>query len=411
MIKCRFCKNEQLELILDLGFCPLVDSFLKKEKLQEPETYYPLQVFLCENCGLSQLGYVPPLEQIFNNEYAYEAGTTKTRRKSHFEMAKSICDRFKVSKDSLVVDIGSNVGVLLEGFREQGVEIMGVDASDNVAEIARKNGINTITGFFGPDIAKQISLTKRASVITATNVFAHMNDYDNFLEGIDILLKDDGVFVFQVHYLLDLIEGLQYDMIFHEHILFESIKPLISLFNRLNMDLFDVERFTLDGGVIRCYVGKKNIFKISDNLKKLLIEEENAGIHKKEKLLIFSQKVQEHREELIKLLNDLKRQGKKIIAFSMPAKGVALLNYCKIDTRIIDYATEGSSLKIGKFSPGSHIPIKSDDALLNDPPDYALLLAWNFETEIVKKNQDFLKQGGKFIVPIPKPRIVEEKIN
>ena len=190
MIKCRFCKNEKLELILDLGFCPLVDSFLKKEQLQQPETFYPLQMFLCENCGLSQLGYVPPLEKIFNDEYAYEAGTTKTRRKNHFEMAKSICERFNVSKDSLVVDIGSNVGVLLEGFREQGVEIMGVDASDNVAEIARKNGINTITGFFGPEIAKQISSTKKASVITATNVFAHMNDYDNFMKGINILLKE-----------------------------------------------------------------------------------------------------------------------------------------------------------------------------------------------------------------------------
>ena len=184
MYKCRFCKNDNLELILDLGFCPLVDSFLKKEQLQQPETFYPLQVFFCENCGLSQLGYVPPLEKIFNNEYAYEAGVTKTRRKNHFEMAESISKRFNLTNNSLVVDIGSNVGVLLEGFREQEVEIMGVDASDNVAEIARKKGINTITGFFGPEIAQQISSTKKASVITATNVFAHMNDYDNFLKGI-----------------------------------------------------------------------------------------------------------------------------------------------------------------------------------------------------------------------------------
>ena len=407
MYKCRFCKNDNLELILDLGFCPLVDSFLKKEQLQQPETFYPLQVFFCENCGLSQLGYVPPLEKIFNNEYAYEAGVTKTRRKNHFEMAESISKRFNLTNNSLVVDIGSNVGVLLEGFREQEVEIMGVDASDNVAEIARKKGINTITGFFGPEIAQQISSTKKASVITATNVFAHMNDYDYFLKGIDILLKDDGVFVFQVHYLLDLLNGLQYDMIFHEHILFESIKPLISLFDRLNMDIFDVERFELDGGVIRCFACKKNTHKITDNVKKLLTQEESAGIHDKEKLITFSKKVQKHRNNLISLLNDLKQQGKKIIAFSMPAKGVALLNYCKIDTRIIDYATEGSDLKIGKYSPGSHIPIKSDDELNKDPPDYALLLAWNFEREIVNKNQDFLKRGGKFIIPIPEPRIVQ----
>lgn len=406
MFECRFCKNKEMELILDLGFCPLTDSFLTKSQLQQPETHYPLQMYLCEKCGLSQLGFVPSLDLIFNDDYAYESGTTQTRRRHHFEMARSLCERFNIEKDSLIADIGSNVGVLLESFREQGMNVIGVDASDNVAEIARKKGINTITGFFGPEIATQTLSYGKASIITATNVFAHMNDYDNFMKGIDILLDDEGIFVFQVHYFMDLVEKLQYDMIFHEHILFQSLKPLIAFFDRIGMDLFDVERFDIDGGVIRCYVGRKNKHEITENVTTLLLEEEKKKIHNKDRLLIFVEQVKQHREEFIKLLENLKREGNKIIAVSMPAKGVALLNYSKIDTRLIDYATEKSSLKIGRFSPGSHIPIKSDDMLLRDKPDYAVLLAWNFENEIVKNNQDFLNQGGKFIVPIPKPRIV-----
>lgn len=403
---CKLCKSNKLDLILDLGFCPLADSFLTEEQLQKPETYYPLQLYFCNECKLVQLGYIPPLELVFNEEYAYEAGTTQTRREHHYAMAKSICERFVIPKGSLVVDIGSNVGVLLEGFKEKGMQVIGIDASDNVANIARKNGIETITGFFSPSIAKEISIQKKASVITATNVFAHLGDYLDFMKGIDILLAENGIFVFQVHYLLDLIEGLQYDMIFHEHILYESLKPLITFFERIDMDLFDVERLDIDGGVIRCFVSRKGTRKISKNIKKLLEEEDRKGIHSKKRLLEFANDVQQHRENLISLLNDLKKQGNRIVAVSMPAKGVALFNYCKIDTRLVEYATERSSLKINKYSPGSHIQIKSDDMLIKDRPDYAILLAWNFEKEIIKNNQEFLNKGGKFIIPIPQPRIV-----
>jgi SAM-dependent methyltransferase len=408
-MNCRFCKSSELILYLDLGFSPLGNRFLTKEELQKPEIYYPLQVYFCKTCKLSQLGYVPLPNVVYNEEYAYEAGITKLRRDHHFEMAKSICEKFHIPKDSLVVDIGSNVGVLLEGFKSQGMKVIGVDASNNVAEIARKKGIETITGFFGYQIGKEILNEKhnKAKIISATNVFAHINDYPDFMRGVNELLSDDGIFVFQVHYFMDLVDKLQYDMIFHEHILFETIKPLKTFFEKIDMDLFDVERHEIDGGTIRCFVCKKNKMPISSKITQLLKEEEEKGLHSIDKLNEFAEKVKQHREELINFLNDLKKQGKRIAAVSMPAKGVALLNYCKIDTRLIDFATEKSSLKIGKYAPGSHISIVPDKKLLENKPDYAIVLAWNFEKEIIANNKEFVDLGGKFIVPIPHPRIVE----
>lgn len=409
-MNCRFCKSSNLSFFLDLEFQPIANNFLTEKQLNEPEIYYPLRAYLCNDCKLSQLGYVPPPEKIFNKDYHYEAGTTRTRREHHHSMAKSICEKFNLTKNSLVVDIGSNVGVLLEGFKSCQMDVVGVDASDNVAEIARRNGIDTITGFFGKEIGKKITLekNKKAKVITATNVFAHIHDYDEFMAGIENLLDDDGIFVVQVHYFLDLVNKLQYDMIFHEHILFESVKPLKLFFERFGLELFDVERYDLDGGTIRCFVSKPGVYPTSTNISSLLKEEENEGIHDLKRLKDFANQVSKHRDELINLLSEIKKQGKKIVALSIPAKGVTLLNYCKIGTRILEYATEKTQLKIGKYSPGGHLPIKSDMALLDDQPDYALLLAWNFEKEIIANNQEFLNQGGKFIVPIPKPRIIEK---
>ena len=407
---CRFCKKENLELFLDLGHTPLGNRFLTQDELQEPEIYYPLQAYLCKDCKLSQLGYVPAPEIVYNENYAYEAGNTQTRKENHYGLAEKSCDKFSLKHNSLVVDIGSNVGMLLTAFQELGMKVQGVDASDNVAQIARNNGIPTVTGFFGKKIAKELikKHNQKAKVITATNVFAHINDYEDFLNGVKELLDDDGVFIFQVHYFVDLVNKLQYDMIFHEHILFESIKPLVTLFNNHNMTLFDVERYELDGGVIRCFVSKNKTKKPSSKIEEAIKEEEAVGIHTIEGLGKFVKRVKEHRDEFVYLLNDLKKQNKKIVAVSMPAKGVALLNFSKIDTRLIDFATEKTGLKIGKYSPGSHIPIKSDSELSIKNADYALLLAWNFEKEIIENNKKFLDEGGKFIVPIPKLKIISK---
>jgi SAM-dependent methyltransferase len=409
-MNCRFCKSDDLQLFLDLGFSPLGNKFLTKEELQEPEIYYPLQAYLCNNCKLSQLGYVPTRETVYNENYAYEAGNTQTRKNNHYELAKNVSEKFGLKSNSLVIDIGSNVGMLLTAFKELGIKIQGVDASDNVAQIARDNGIPTITGFFGEKIANEIKekYNLKAKIITATNVFAHINDYDDFLKGVDELLDDDGVFIFQVHYLVDLVKNLQYDMIFHEHILFESIKPLVTFFDNHNMTLFDVERYDIDGGVIRCFVSKKNKRNVSSKINDLIIEEGKVGIHTIEGLTNFTDKIKKHRDELVYLLNNLKRENKKIVAVSMPAKGVALLNFAKIDTRLIDFATEKSNLKIGKYAPGSHIPIKSDEELIKSNADYAIVLAWNFEKEIITNNKKFLEKGGKFIVPIPKLKIISK---
>lgn len=401
------CHSLNLELFLDLGFIPRVDRFLTLEELNRPETFYPLNVDICKDCGLVQLGYVVPAKDLFNENYAYESSTTKTRRENHSQLAKYVCEKFSVPGNSLIVDIGSNVGVLLEEFKKIGMIVCGVDASANIVTIANNRGIDTMLGFFDADIVKKIiSTKKRASVVTATNLFAHIQDYDSFMLALKNLLNDDGIFVFQVPHLLQLIKHLEYDTIYHEHVSYFGLKPLLKFFDRFGMEIFDVLETEIDGGSIRCFVAKKGQRETSSNVKKMMKLEEEEEIYSTSRLAKFADDVKRQKGSLLDLLLDLKKKNKRIVGISAPAKGMTLLNYCKIDTYFLEYVTEKSSLKIGKYTPGMHLPVKPDEFLLQDMPDYALILAWNFADEIMKNLQEYSKSGGKFIIPIPSPRIV-----
>lgn len=401
------CSSEKLQLFLDLGFVALVDRFLTPEELNESETLYPLNVRICEDCGLVQLGYIVPAKDLFNENYAYESSTTKTRRENHSQLAKYICEKFSIPNNSLIVDIGSNVGVLLEEFKKIGMSVCGVDASANIVATANNRGIDTILGFFDDEIVKKIiSTKKRASVATATNLFAHIQDYDSFILALKNLLIDDGIFVFQVPHLLQLIKHLEYDTIYHEHVSYFGLKPLLKFFDRFDMEIFDVLETEIDGGSIRCFVAKKGQRKISSNVKEMMREEEKEGIYSISRLTKFADDVKRQKGSLLNLLSDLKKKNKRIVGISAPAKGMTLLNYCKIDTYFLEYVTEKSPLKIGKYTPGMHLPVKPDEFLLQDMPDYALILAWNFSAEIMKNLQEYSKSGGKFIIPIPSPTIV-----
>jgi len=392
---------------LDLGFIPLVDRFLDVEELNKPETLYPLNVWLCNNCGLSQLGYKVNPTKLFNENYAYESSTTKTRQKNYDELAGYICKKFKIPKDSLIVDIGSNVGILLESFRKREMKVVGVDASSNIVEIANSKGIPTIPGFFNNDIVKQIvSADQKAIVVTATNVFAHIQDYESFMDSLTKLLEKNGIFVFHVPHFLQLIKNLEYDTIFHEHVSYFCLKPLQKFFERFDMEIFDVSETDLDGGSIRCFVCRRGQKTISPKINKLVDEEEKEGIYSIKRLRKFAIETSQQKSTLLSLLHSLKKNNKRIVGIGAPAKGITLLNYCKIDNFLLDYVTEKAPLKIGKFIPGTHIPVKPDEVLMKDMPDYALILAWNFSKEIMKNLDEYGKSGGKFIIPIPNPQIV-----
>jgi hypothetical protein len=404
---CRMCKRTTLTKFLDLGFSPPADRFLRKDQMREPETYYPLEVMLCMNCGLAQLGYVVSPEILYRHDYPYESSLTATGRQHWHEFAHNVSTRLRLGSDDLVVDIGSNVGTLLDAFRSNGTRILGVEPASNIVRIADRNGIETLNEFFSPEVAELVFRQKgRASVVTATNVFAHMDDLDAVMEGVAILTDGSGVFVVEAPYFGNLVKELEYDTIYHEHLSYLSVRPMMSFFDRFGMEIFDVEERDIHGGSIRVFVGFKGKMPVSRAVSDHLEREEKMGVHSLDVLKEFAQRVEHNRQELIWLLRKLKREGKRIAGVSAPAKGMTLLNYSRIGTETLDFITEKSTLKIGRFTPGSHIPVFPDQKLLDEMPDYALLLAWNFSHEIMGNLADYVTRGGKFVIPIPEPHIV-----
>lgn len=402
------CGSKNLEKFLDLGTQPHSDSFLTAEETAQPEMFYPLAVFLCKGCGLVQIGFIVDGATLYQKNYIYLTSVTQTARDHYFGFSRLICGRFGIPKGSLVVDIGSNIGILLMGFREQGMKVLGVDPAPNIAKMAlEENGIETIPDFFTSSLAEKIVQEKgQASVIAATNIFAHLADLHDATKAVSILLKKGGIFVVEAPYLVDLLKNLEYDTMYHQHLRYLSVKPMAAFFARYGMEIFDVEKFGIHGGSIRVFVTRKGEQGISPRVQEFLDLEESEQVYSIDRLRRFAESVKEQRRLLRALLDDLKRQGKSIVGVSAPAKGNTLLNYCGIDTATLDYLTEKSKLKQGLFTPGMHIPICSDDRLLKDNPDYALILAWNFADEIMRNLGDYKKMGGKFIIPVPKPRIV-----
>lgn len=401
------CKSSKLKEFLDLGNIPLVDRFLTRSELYKKEMFYPLKVCICITCGLAQLSYVVPARVMYNSNYAYESSITKHRTKIYFKMANDICRKFKLKPDSLIVDVGSNVGLLLKGFKQQRMRVLGIEPSSNVARIAKRNGIETINDFFSKKtVLNTLKREGNAAVVTATNVFAHIHNLDSFMTLCKKLLSDEGIFVFQVPYFLHLLENNEYDTIYHEHVSYISVKPLVKFFKKFDMELFDINEVDIDGGALRCYVGKKGLRPISNKIQKFIRLEKRMGIHSLRRLREFGRGVQTQRKLLLRMLFMLKNENNRIVGISAPAKGNVLLNYCKIDNEFLDYVTEKSELKIGKYTPGTHIKVLPDDFLTKDKPDYGLILAWNFSSEIIKNLKKFRKGGGKFIIPIPYPKIV-----
>lgn len=402
---CRICKKTKLFKFLELGPTPLANAFLKQEQLKSKEPFYPLDVYFCAECGLVQLRDVVPPGILFQ-DYAYFTGVSKTMKQHFSQLALEVVNNFKLSKEDLVVDIGSNDGTLLSQFKKLGTKTIGVEPATNIAFFAEKAGIETITHFFSSEVAKKIIYRKgHAKVITGTNVFAHVNDLDSLLTVVNSLLTNDGIFIIEVPYLVDLFSKTEFDTIYHEHLSYFSLRPLVRLFKRFNMELFDVKRMPVHGGSIRCYI-RKAPSKIEKSVNQLLALEEDLKLDSFNTYQNFSTKVKDIKLKLNSLLNRLKRDGYKIIGYGASAKGNTLLNYCKIGTDLLDYIIDNTPFKRNLYTPGMHIPVASPNRILKDIPDYALLLAWNYLDEILAKEQRYIELGGKFIVPIPEPKIV-----
>ena len=404
IVKCGICSGEKLTNFLNLGNHPPPLNFITKEKVMENDETFPLEVFFCHSCGLVQLGEAVDPKIMFK-EYLYTSGVS-TAFRNHLELfVKKLVDRFSPDEEDLVIDIASNDGTLLQFFKNSGLRVLGIEPS-NIANIAKENGIQTVNDFFNETVAKQILETSgQAKIITITNAFAHIKDLDSVMKGVKALLKEDGIFVSESQYLVDIIEKLEYDTIYHEHLRYYCLKPLIQLFEKYNMEVFDCERISSHGGSIRVYAALKEKFTKSENVQKILEYEERLKLSSIETYQEFARKIYDNKTKLVSLLSKIKADGHKIVGISAPARSNTILNFCNINTENLEYIAEKSVLKIGKFTPGSHIPVVGDKQLVSDQPDFALLLSWHLSDSIIPKiRNDGFK--GKIIIPLPEPKII-----
>ncbi len=402
--QCRVCKGTDLVRFLSLGEHPPVDNFTDKAHIKE-EKRYPLDVYFCRMCNLVQLLDVVAEDELFHGEYAYFSSASAPLVE-HFKSYAEDLKKDFLQKNDLVVDIGSNDGILLQFFTGT-YRVLGIEPSSNVAEIARSKGIETIDGFFTVEMAgKIVEKYGKAKIVTANNVFAHIDDIDEIVEAVKTLLSDDGVFVSESHYLLDLIEKREFDTVYHEHLCYYSVKPLIHLFERFGMEVFDVRRVGVHGGSIRVYARKKSGKPRNPSVEILLKLEEEAGLHSIERFSGFQKEVEAIREKLVSLVRGFRKEGKTVTAYGAPAKGNTLLNFCGFTADDLKYVTDTTPQKIGLLTPGSHIPVVSPEILATETPDYILLLAWNYREFILKKEKALRERGAKFIIPIPEVEIV-----
>lgn len=405
---CLICKSKKLIKYLDLGRTALVNSYLTKEELNKPELRVLLEVYYCQNCHLCQLLHIIDKNLLFT-KYAYFSSTSPQSVQHFDQYAQEVVKRFPAQAKKLVLEIASNDGVLLKPLKARGAKVLGIDPAKNVAEVANKEGIETIPDFFNKNTARKI-LQKygKAGIITANNVLAHTDDIHNILEGVKQLLDKRGVFIFQVKYLGDLLTRNEFDTTYHEHISYFSLAPLIFLLEKHGLKIFDVKRVEPEGGSLRVYASHAPLlFPVRKSVNSFLKKECAQGLNRLQTYLDFTKRPEMVKEKLCKMLTGLKRQGKKIAGYGASGKGNTLLQYCEITPEILDYITDNTPSKQGKYTPGTHIPIVPPTQLRKDTPDYILLLAWNYADDIIKREKWFLEQGGKFIIPIPEPKIIQ----
>ena len=399
---CRLCNSEKLCQCFKLEPTPPANAFVKKEHLDEPQTTFPLDVYFCENCYHVQLLDIVDPKELFEN-YVYVSGTSSTFVNHFEEYSKFIIKNYLSGDSSFVVDIGSNDGTLLQFFKKNGCHILGVDPAKNIASNATKNGIETLPLFFDDKVSKMIQ-DKYGSVdvITANNVFAHIDNLTGFITNVRNLLTHDGIFSFEVSYLADVIQKTLFDMTYHEHLSYHSVLSLVPFFESNDMELIEAIRVDIHGGSLRGIVQLKNgPYKVGESVKNAIKIEKELRLDKADTFQKFATDINEIKNKFQSLIIKLKQDGNTIAAYGAPAKATTLLYHFGIDSSTIDFIVDDSALKQGLYSPGKHIPILSPEAIYQKKPNYLIILAWNFTEEILKKHAKYKNEIGHFIVPLP----------
>jgi SAM-dependent methyltransferase len=404
--ECQICSKKCLEKVLDLGHQPVVQEYLTKKSLKEPEVTYPLNLVRCTSCGLVQIDYIVDPKIVFPPHYPYRTGLTNMLVRNFLSLADTLEKVYPWKKSDLIVDIGSNDGTLLKGFQAKGMKVLGVEPT-GAAKVANKAGIPTLQAFFDKKVVADIVKKHgKAHIVTATNVFAHINDSRSLVKNIASILDKDGVFVSESQYLMDIVEKLEFDTIYHEHLRFYSLRPLMKLFEVAGLTVVDAERISAAGGSIRVYAMKGKRIQ-SERVKEIIATEEKVGLYDSKKLADFADKVINAKRDLVSLLLSLKKQGSTLVGLSSAARSNTLLGFTKINEHILDYLGEkAGSPKIGMYTPGTHIPVVDEACIFAENPDYVVVLSWHIGNELVKKMKE-LGYKGKFVIPLPVPKVIE----
>lgn len=405
---CRLCGGKNLRLVLPMKASPIADAFVGADKLLITQPLSSLDLYQCSDCGHAQnLDVVNP--EILFREYIFTTSSSKGLIDHFKKYASDEVDHFKVRRESLIVELGSNDGTLLNFFKNLGMKVLGVDPAREIANKATVSGIKTIPDYFDSELSKKIlSEYGPAKLIVANNVYAHADQLGDITKGIAQLLDDDGVFIFEVSYLLDIVDKFLFDTIYHEHLSYHSIKPLVQFFQSHGLQLFDVKSIGTKGGSIRGYVQKINgSHPEKPIIQKMLVTEKERGLHEVSIFSKYANQIDERKNALLNVIQKLKSEGKKVVGYGASTTVTTLMYHYEL-TNLLDYLIDDNERKHGLFSPGCHLPVVSSSVFRTDPPDVVVILAWQYAMPIMDKNKDFLEHGGLFIVPLPNLQIISK---
>jgi hypothetical protein len=397
-----------MHAFMHLGPTPLANSFLRSAEEFADELSYPLDVYFCSNCSLVQLMDVVDPEVLFRN-YIYVTGTAQTIVEHNREYAKTVSELLGLTASDLVIEVASNNGSLLSCFRDLGVRTLGIEPAENIAAMANANGIETLNEFFNSRTAETVrEQFGTARVAIGNNVLAHVDETQDFLGGCRSLIDEDGLVVIEVPYIREFVERNEFDTVYHEHLCYFSVTALMKLCENVGLSIVRIDQVPVHGGSIRMYAAPRSAHpRHAADVVKMADQERLDGMTDLSTFEELARRAEATKEELLLLLRSLKKEGKTVAAYGAPAKGNTLLNYCGIDSDLVSFAVDKNPLKVGMLTPGAHIPVLSVSSILERQPDFLLILAWNFADEIVEQQHEYAARGGKFIIPIPKPRIVQ----
>jgi C-methyltransferase C-terminal domain/Putative zinc binding domain/Methyltransferase domain len=410
-MNCRFCKTELQHVFIDLVNSPASNSFLTKEQLNEPETFYPLKVFTCHQCFLVQVDEYKKSDDIFNSDYAYFSSYSTSWLEHARSYTEQMIRKFGLDRNSNVVEVASNDGYLLQYFVEKNIPVLGIEPTKNTAAVAIQKGVPTITEFFGVDLARKlVAKGTSADLLLGNNVLAHVPDIVDFVKGMKIILAKQGVITMEFPHLLQLVANNQFDTIYHEHFSYLSFYTVKKIFEAAGLDMFDVEELPTHGGSLRIYAKHKEDASkaIAPEVGALLAMESAAGIATILYYEAFQEKVEIVKLDLLDFLIKQKRAGKKVAAYGAAAKGNTLLNFCGIKNDLIDFVVDANPHKQNKYLPSSHIPVVNEDILRKAKPDFVIILPWNIKSEIIKQLHYINEWGGNFVIAIPSLQILNK---